>query len=108
VNSEDEEIIETFFGENARSGELRELKETLQTRLRIVTAERDALPDTDGGRAVLERKIRELKEQVTVLAQEEAVSAFVEDSVRATLFRPDASGDLGEGDDGGPYDGGPY
>jgi hypothetical protein len=103
MNSEDEEILESFFGENTRARELRELKETLQTKLRIVTAERDAMPELDGGRAMLERKIRELKEQVSVLAEEEAVSTFVEDSVRATLYRPNTGSDLGPDDDGGPY-----
>ena len=102
-NSEDEEILDSFFGENDRASELRELKETLQTRLRIVTAERDAMPEMDGGRASLERKIRELKEQVNVLAEEEAVSSFVEESVRATLYRPGGGSDLGPDDDGGPY-----
>lgn len=104
MNSEEEEIVESFFGENARASELREFKETLQTRLQIVTAEYNAMPDLDGGRAALERKIRELKEQVSVLAEEEAVSSFVEDSVRATLYRPDTGrDDLGADDDGGPY-----
>ncbi|MGC4047035.1 MAG: hypothetical protein QM758_24840 [Armatimonas sp.] len=104
MNSEDEEIVDSFFGENTRASELRELKETLQTRLRIVTAEYDALPELDGGRTTLERKMRELKEQVSVLAEEEAVSSFVEDSVRATLYRPETEGeDLGPDDDGGPY-----
>ena len=102
MNGDDDEIVGAFLGENSRADELRELKEILQTRLRIVTGERDGLPPGDGGRVALEKKVRELKEQVRVLAQEEAVSGFVEESVRATLARPE-SGDLGEDDDGGPY-----
>ena len=49
----------------------------------------------------LEQENRELQEQVGVLAQEEAVSRFVEDSVRATLARPAEEG--ADDDDGGPY-----
>ncbi len=92
MHSEDEEILESFFGETSRVRELRELKETLQDRLKIILAD----PNSS------EKKIRELREQITVLDEEEDVSAFVEESVRATLARPD-SGDLGPGDDGGPY-----
>ncbi len=92
LKTEDEEILESFFGETSRARELRELKETLQDRLKIILA--------DPGSS--EKKIRELREQINVLAEEEAVSGFVEESVRTTLARPD-SGDLGPGDDGGPY-----
>ena len=60
--------------------------ESLQARLRDTVAARDA---DDGRRAGLPRhsiaKIRELRAQVEALAQEEAVSQFVEDSVRSSL-----------------------
>jgi hypothetical protein len=93
VNTEDEEIVASFFGETSRARELRELKETLQERLKVLLA--------DGSGS--EKKIQELRGQISVLAEEEAVSGFVEESVRATLARPEASGDLGPDDDGGPY-----
>jgi hypothetical protein len=91
MNTEDEEIMDSFFGETSRARELRELKETLQERLKVLLA--------DG--ASSEKKIQELRGQISVLAEEEAVSGFVEESVRATLARPDSG--LGPDDDGGPY-----
>jgi hypothetical protein len=101
-NREDEEIIEDFLGENARASQLRELIEVLRTRLGFVESERDGLPPGDSGRSGLDRKVRELREQIAALAEEEAVSRFVEDSVRFTLARPEGSASAID-DDGGPY-----
>lgn len=99
--AEEEAILDRFLGEGTRADTWRELRRTLAGRLQALQAERDALPAQEARRAALERKIRELQEQVGVLAQEEAVSRFVEDSVRATLARPAEEG--ADDDDGGPY-----
>ena len=97
-------ILSEFLGDSPRASQLRELIETLQTRLRVFTAERDALSEDDPQKKALDKKVKEMKGQLTVLGEEEAVSTFVEDSVRATLSRPaNFSGDLGPDDDGGPY-----
>ena len=97
-------ILSEFLGDSPRASQLRELIATLQTRLQAFTAERDALPESDPQRRSLDKKVKELRSQLTVLTEEEAISTFVEDSVRATLSRPASfSGDLGPDDDGGPY-----
>ena len=97
-------ILSEFLGDAPRASQLHELIETLRTRLQVYTAERDALPEGDPQKKSLDKKVKELKGQLTVLVEEEAVSTFVEDSVRATIARPAGMpDDLGEDDDGGPY-----
>ena len=98
----DEEILDTFFEGQARADSWQALREALQARLQDVLAERAALPEGDSRRSALGRKIAEMRQQVEALRQEEIVSRFVEDSVRATLARPEpAPGE--DDDDGGPY-----
>ena len=83
-----DQVIEEFLEGQPRAEMWRELRETLAARLKDAVAERDALPEGDSARAGLEKRVRELREQVAALAQEEAVTQFVEDSVRASLSRP--------------------
>ncbi len=86
--SEQDQVIEEFLEGKPRADTWRELRETLQARLQDAVAARDAAAPDNPRRSGLERKVRELREQVAALAQEEAVTRFVEDSVRASLSRP--------------------
>lgn len=83
-----DEVIEDFLGGQPRAQTWRALKETLQARLTDAVAARDALDPGDARRPAWEKKVRELRVQVGALAQEEAVTQFVEESVRASLYRP--------------------
>ncbi|MBC8102850.1 MAG: hypothetical protein H7Z41_09710 [Cytophagales bacterium] len=83
-----EQVIEEFLGEQPRADHWRSLKETLAERLRDAVVARDEADPDDLQFLALEKKIRDLREQVRVLAEEEAITRFVEDSVRATLTRP--------------------
>ena len=83
--------IKDFLEGQPRAHFWRELRETLAERLRDALAERDALPEDDPTRPTREKRVRELRAQVAALAQEEAVTQFVEDSVRASLSRPGAA-----------------
>lgn len=83
-----EEIIEEFLDGQPRAAKWREYKEALRTRLAIAREKRDALPESSPERAEWEQKVVELREQVRVLAEEEAITEFVEDSVRASVSRP--------------------
>lgn len=104
MHSVQDAILNEFLGDAPRASQLHELIVTLRERLQAFIAERDALPVGAPQKKSLDKKVKELKGQLTVLVEEEAVSTFVEDSVRATLARPTVvSGDLGEDDDGGPY-----
>lgn len=95
----EDEVIDDFLEGRPRADTWRELRETLQARLRDAVAERDAVAGDAPRRAGLDRRVRELRDQVAALAQEEAVTQFVEDSVRASLTRPGPATDFGEEDD---------
>jgi hypothetical protein len=94
-------VIEEFLEGRPRAETWGELRDTLAARLRDAVAERDALPADDPARAALEKRVRALREQVAALAQEAAVTQFVEDSVRAALSRPRPDSDWGDDEDGG-------
>lgn len=88
-DSRNEEIIEEFLEGEPRAQVWRELRQALEGRLRDAITERDAA-FADPGVSPKEReaRVRELRAQVRALATEEAVTTFVEDSVRQTLNRP--------------------
>ena len=94
-----EEVIEEFLEGQPRAQEWAELKEALTGRLRDAIAQRDSLPANDPARAGWEDRIAELREQVAALATEEAITEFVEDSVRASLSRPRRPGDVEDDDE---------
>lgn len=81
--------IDTFLEGAPRSDTWRDLKQTLIARRDSLRAERDALDPADPRRTGLQRKLAELALQIDALAREEAVTRFVEDSVRATVALPD-------------------
>jgi hypothetical protein len=110
---ETDPILDPFLNGSDRADTWREYKETLAVRLKALIAERDAATNTLQ-RAALDKKVTEMKEQVRVLAEEEAITRFVEESVYATISRDHPleanantdrpmTHDLGADDDGGPY-----
>jgi len=100
-----EEVIEEFLDGQPRAALWHDLREALHGRLLAAVEARDAAgkdhPDYDS----LNERVTELREQVRVLAEEAAITQFVEDSVRSSLSRPRRPGvpfdDMD--DDGGPY-----
>jgi hypothetical protein len=99
-----DEVIEEFLEGQPRADLWRDLRQTLAERLADAVAARDAVPEGEPGRIPLEKRVAELRDQVAALAQEEAVTRFVEDSVRASLNRPRRPGSGGGGDDGDAFD----
>jgi hypothetical protein len=89
-----DEIIKEFLEGQPRASYWRELRDSLHGRLREAEAELKAVPASDPNRAALEKRVEDLREQVAALATEEAVTQFVEDSVRSSLNRPRRPGDL--------------
>ena len=79
----EEETIRQFLGERPDAGQLRDWRETLEARLRRMVEEQKGAPA--GVAASLEGKIAQLRRQVDALREEEAITQFVEDSVRVTL-----------------------
>ena len=83
-----DDAIDGFLVGAPRADVWRDLRETLQRRRDSLRAERDSLPEGDPRRATLARKVAETDTQIDALAREEAVTRFVEDTVRATLALP--------------------
>ncbi len=73
-----EPIIEEFLEGAPRAQTWGELRQALAQRLEEAYSTGDT------------RRIKELEQQVAALAQEEAITRFVEDSLRVTIARPRA------------------
>jgi predicted trehalose synthase len=86
----EEDVIREFLGERPEAAQLRDWRETLEYRLRSLEAElARAAPEQ---RPAIESRLQPLRKQIAALRQEEAVTTFVEDSVRATLHLGAVSG----------------
>lgn len=89
-------IVEAFL-DGAPSADTWEiLRKTLQDRLNDARQQLTKTPEPE--RHPLVKRIQELEGQVHALAQEEAITRFVEDSVRAMIARPRA-GDSSDDED---------
>lgn len=88
-----DEAVRDFLGDRPGAEELTEWRKTLEDRLKKLEAERDKGDKASSG---LTNKIAQLKKQIAALRQEEAITQFVEDSVRVTL----AMGTVAEGMEG--------
>jgi hypothetical protein len=93
----DEAIDEVLEGE-PRAAEWREMRVALRDRLRDLAARRAELEPGDPRIPDMDVRLAELREQVAALATEEAVTEFVETSLRATLARPRTVADPDEFD----------
>ena len=100
-DTESEQILDDFLGEQPRADTWRSYKEALAERLKEALASRDAVAPDSLQYLILDKKVGDLREQVRVLAEEEAITQFVEDSVRATMIRPRSFGQGDEFDDEG-------
>jgi phage shock protein A len=90
-----DDAVKEFLGDRPNAEELTEWRATLEDRLKRLEAERDKGGTPTPG---LQQKIAQLKKQVAALRQEEAITQFVEDSVRVTLA-------MGSTTDAGEFDG---
>ncbi len=86
----EEDVIRDFLGERPEAAQLRDWRETLEYRLRALEGELEkAAPEK---RPAIESRLQPLRKQIAALREEEAVTTFVEDSVRATLQMGAVSG----------------
>jgi hypothetical protein len=81
---DEEEVIDEFLGDNPRARELRLLRAALEERLTMMWREHERAVN-ERLREQLQHRIAELQKQIAAIRQEEAITSFVEDSVRATL-----------------------
>ena len=86
----EEDVIRDFLGERPEAAQLRDWRETLEYRLRSLEAE--LAKASSEQRPAIESRLQPLRKQIAALRQEEAVTTFVEDSVRATLQMGAVSG----------------
>jgi hypothetical protein len=76
------EAIREFLGDRPDSDQLKDWRSALQDRLTALEAEQRRAGDADPG---LKSRIQTLKRQIAALQEEQAITEFVEDSVRVTL-----------------------
>jgi len=84
---DEEQVIEDVLGENPRARELRLMRAALEQRRERIRHELSRTQD-ERERARNEAKLAELEAQIQALRNEEAITGFVEASVRATLHKP--------------------
>ena len=83
-----EEIIEDFLEGQPRAAQWREYRVALQTRLDRAKDELVATAEKSPERREAEDRVKELRTQIRALAEEEAITQFVEESVGNSLTRP--------------------
>ncbi|MBM3459496.1 MAG: hypothetical protein FJX77_13325 [Armatimonadetes bacterium] len=92
----EEEAIQEFLGDRPRSSQLADWQAILERRLAAMA--RDAERQTPGEAASLQLRMASLRKQIAALAEEAAVTEFVEDSVRVTLAMGAAVEAMGPGE----------
>ncbi|MGC8669239.1 MAG: hypothetical protein ACP5VE_14100 [Chthonomonadales bacterium] len=80
-----EQVIDEFLEGGPRAEQLAQMVQALQARRRSFVLERDGAPPEE--RSHWEAAIREIDDQIRVLREEEAITRFVEQSIRATINR---------------------
>jgi LmbE family N-acetylglucosaminyl deacetylase len=87
---ETDQVIEDFLGDSPRATEWRAMHQALSDRLKARRQQREeeAAAGADVPRLhALDLQIASLERQVTALKTEEAVTQFVEDSIKVTLAK---------------------
>ena len=89
-----EAAIDELLGENPRARELREMRQVLEARREGMKREKRDAKDAREA-AQWEAKMEEAARQIEILRNEEAITEFVENSVRVTLLQPSVD-EIGE------------
>ena len=87
-----DQLIEDFLEGQPRADELKEMADTLATRYNAKLVEWKEMARGSVEWDLLRDELRELREQIEVLRREEAITRFVEDSVRMTASVGDMLG----------------
>jgi hypothetical protein len=80
-----ENAIDEALAGRPRAQDLAEMIAALQLRRETFLREREAA-STPQQKLEWERRLREVEQQIAILRQEQAITEFVEDSVRATVM----------------------
>lgn len=84
VDDTEEAVVDSFMEGSVRASRLGELCDALRLRIRALREEIKRTPPSPA-RQTLEDRFAEARKQLAILRQEQAISQFVEDSVRVTL-----------------------
>jgi len=87
MSDEVEDAIDEVLQGKPRASELAEMVAALEVRRETFLRERDAASDA-AGRKEWTARLREVDRQIDLLRQEQAITEFVENSVRVTANRP--------------------
>ena len=90
-----DEAIDEALGENPREDELAQMVAALEVRRDTFERELNSA-DSEDSRKQWRAKIKETEKQIEALRNEQAISGFVERSVRASATRPRAPVDWEE------------
>jgi len=86
MHDEIEQAIDEVLEGRPRSRELAEMIAALEARRETFQRERDAATD-EASRREWAARLREAEKQIEILREEQAITEFVENSVRVTLSR---------------------
>ena len=81
-----EEAIEEFLEDKPRAAELAEMVAALEVRRETFKRELKAAPD-EGRKKEWTAKIREVDKQIKILREEQAITGFVENTIKVTVNR---------------------
>lgn len=87
MHDEVEQAIAEVLAGKPRAEELAEMIAALEVRRATFERERDTATD-EAKRREWEARLREVEKQIDILRQEQAITEFVENSVRVTVNRP--------------------
>jgi hypothetical protein len=82
----EDDVIDDVLGDNPRASELRLMRAALEERRTAFRAECERT-SADAERTRLNSKLKALDRQIEALRQEEAITEFVETSVKVTLTK---------------------
>ncbi len=85
---DEDQVIEKFLGVHPRASDVRAMRIALVERRKTMRREQAQASD-ERERTLLGAKIAELNRQIAVMREEEAITQFVENSVRVTLYKPE-------------------
>ena len=81
-----EGAIDDFLEGDPRAKDLAEMVSALEMRRANFLRER-AAASTEAGRKECDARLKDVNNQIRVLREEQAITGFVEDSIRATVYR---------------------
>ncbi len=94
MQDDTEQAIDEFLEGRPRAQELAEMIAALQVRRETFQRERDAAT-TDERRKEWASRIKEVENQIRILREEQAITGFVEDSIRVTVNRTRLEEEIG-------------